>query len=177
MKLPKLVIISIFVAIFLIPMASAEIQVNNVVLPDVVASSVPNFGTVRFSIVAGKLAGQDESLTLPVIVNGTKLQSIIINMKANEVSKIVITNATFPGATILITNPFATPPPIPNDITYVKSMDPYANPISSIRYDVKIGGFTKKVTLLVYADWTLWAIIIDIVAVAVSVLFIKRLLT
>jgi hypothetical protein len=177
MKLFQLVIISAFLATLIIPMANAEIKVQSVNLQDVVASSPPLYGGCRFNIVVGKTTGQDESLIIPVIVNGTTISTINVNMKANEASKIVAANVTLPGATILITNPFAKQKPIPDNIQYAVAQDPYANPISSIQYEVKVGDFTKNVTLLVYADWTIWAIIIDIVAMAAMFFFITRTLT
>jgi hypothetical protein len=73
-----------------------------------------------------------------------------------------------------MTNPFAKARPIPANLTYVVAQDPWANPISSVQYNIKVGAFSKNVTLLIYADWTIWAIIIDIVAMAAAVFFITR---
>ena len=177
MKLFQLVIISAFLATLIIPVANAKINVQSVNLQDVVASTPPLYGACRFSIVVNKTTTQDESLKVPVIVNGTTISTIDVNMKANEASKIISANVTLPGGTILITNPFARQNPIPDNVHYAVAPDPYANPISSLQYEVKVGAFTKNVTLLVYADWSLWAIIIDIIAIAAMFYFITRTLT
>jgi hypothetical protein len=174
MKLFQLVIISAFLATLIIPVANADITVQSVNLQDVVASTPPLYGSCRFNIVCVKTTAQDESVLIPVIVNGTRISDINVNMKANEMSRIVSANVTLPGGTILMTNPFAKARPIPANLTYVVAPDPWANPISSVQYNIKVGAFSKNITLLIYADWTIWAIIIDIVAMAAAVFFITR---
>lgn len=177
MKVTQLVIISILVVTLLIPMTNAAIEISEITISHVLSSTPPNYGAVRFDITATKPAGQNESIRVPVIVNGTTLSNIDVTMKANEVSKKVASNTTFPGASILMTNPFATFRPIPNNVIYAKSQNPHLNPVSSIEYDVKVGGSpTERVTVLVYADWNLWAIILDIVAVAITVFFVRRMM-
>jgi hypothetical protein len=176
MKLFQLVIISAFLTTLIIPMANADITVQSVNLQDVVASTPPYYGTCRFSLVVAKTTAQDESGLIPVIVNGTRISDINVSLKANEVSKIISANVTLPGGTILMINPFANARPIPANLTYPKVLDPFANPISSVQYNVKVGDFSKNVTLLIYADWTVWAIIIDIVVIAAMIFFISRTL-
>jgi hypothetical protein len=73
-----------------------------------------------------------------------------------------------------VINPFEKPKPLLN-IQYEVSQNPFSNPVSSIRYEVKVGDFTKNITLLVYADWSLWAIIVDIVVVIGAFLFIRKM--
>jgi hypothetical protein len=155
-------------------MANAEIKVNNVIIPDVLTSSFPNYGSIRFSIVVGKTVGQDEYLSVPVLVNGVKVSSIDVNMKASEVSRIVAANVTLPGASLLMINPFANPTPIASNVSYAKYPNSYLNPISSIQYEIQVGNFKKNATLLVYADWSFWAIIIDIVLIVVTVFVLRR---
>jgi len=174
MKLFQLVIISVFVSTLIIPMANAEIKINSVNIPNVMTSSFPNYGSIRFNIVVAHPTGQDEFLNVPVIVNGTTLSIINVVLKANEVTKIVAANVTIPGATILMVNPFASPKPVPSDLVYAKYPNPYLNPISAVKYNIKVGDFTKNVSLLVYADWSIWAIVIDIVLVAAAVLLLRR---
>jgi hypothetical protein len=174
MKLTQLALFSFIVAILLIPMANAEIVIDNVFMQDVITTQFPNYGTFKFNILAKKPAGQDESAIILVTANGTTISTVNVVMKANEVSKSVETNATFPRATISMINPFASIPPIPDNIVYNKLQNNYLNPISSVQYEIKAGGFTKKVTLLVYADWSFWAIILDIVLMAITVIIIRR---
>jgi hypothetical protein len=177
MKLFQLVIISVFISTLIIPMANAEIKINSVNIPNVMASSFPNYGSIRFNIVVSHPAGQDELLNVPVIINGTTLSIINVVLRANEVTKIVAANVTIPGATILMVNPFASPRPVPTDLVYSKYPNPYLNPISSVQYELKVGDFTKNATLLVYADWSIWAIVIDIVVVAAAALLVRRFIS
>jgi hypothetical protein len=177
MKLFQLVIFSAFLAAIILPVANAEIKVQSLNIQNVTASTPPLYGSCRFSIVVAHTGAQDESIAIPVIVNGTELSKIDIYMKANEVSRIVSANVTLPGGSILIVNPFTSVRPIPVNTTYPKAMDPYANPISSVKYNIKVGDFTKTTTLLIYADWSIWAIIVDIVAIAAMFIFVTRNLT
>lgn len=158
----------------IVPSCFAELTINSILIPDVIASSAPNYGNLRFSIITKKTKGQNESLTVPVIVNGTTMATIDVQMKANETSKINPMSIALQGATVLVINPFEKPKPLLN-IRYEVSQNPFSNPVSSIQYEVKVGDFTKNITLLVYADWSLWAIIVDIVVVIGTFLFIRRL--
>ena len=174
MKLFHLVIISAFLATLIIPVANAEIVVQSINFPSVAGSTAPHYGAIRFNIVVMKTTGQNETLTIPVIVNGTTISFIHVNMKATETSKNIAANVTLPNASILITNPFTKPTPIPSNIQYEVRQNPFDNPISSIQYEVKVGDFTENTTLLVYADWSAWAIIIDVVIVAGTFLVLRR---
>jgi hypothetical protein len=174
-NLIKLVIISAFIATLIIPVANAEIKISDVQMPDVVASNPPTYGEIRFNLVVTKNTNQTESLNIPVLINGTTLSIINVAMRANEVSKVVQANVTVPGSTILMINPFIKAKPIPSNITYAVSQNPYANPISSLQYVIKVGDFEKNVSVLVYANWTIWAIIIDVIAIIGIFLFIRRL--
>jgi len=158
-----------------IPSCFAELTINSILIPDVIASNAPNYGNLRFSIITEKTKGQNESLTIPVIVNGTTITTIDVQMKANETSKINPVSIMLQGAAALVINPFENPKPISNNIRYEVKQNPFANPVSSTQYEVKVGDFTKNITLLVYADWSLWAIIGDIVVVIGTFLFIRRL--
>jgi len=173
-KLFQLVILSVFVSTLIIPMANAEIKINSVNIPSVMASAFPNYGSIRFNIVVRHDVAQDEFLDVPVIINGTELSIINVYLKANEVTKIVAANVTIPGASILMVNPFASPRPVPANLVYAKYPNPYLNPISSVQYEIKVGDFTKTATLLQYADWSIWAIVIDIVLVAATILLLSR---
>jgi hypothetical protein len=177
MKLFQLVIIAAFLATLVFPVANATINVQSVNIPDVVDSSSPFYGNCRFNIIVNKTTTQAESMAIPVVVNGTTLDIINVEMKANDISKIVAANVTLPRASVLITNPFAKFNPIPSNVQYAVATNPYMNPISSIQYNIEVGGFTKNVTVLVYADWAIWAIIVDIVVVAVTFFFVTRTLT
>ena len=177
MKLFQLVIIATFLATLVFPVANATINVQGVNIPNVVDSSAPLFGSCRFNIIVNKTTTQAESMAFLVIVNGTTLDIINVEMKANDISKIVAANVTLPSASVLIINPFAKFNPIPSSVQYAVAQNPYMNPISSIQYNIEVGSFTKNVTVLVYADWTIWAIIVDIVAAAVTFFFITRTLT
>jgi hypothetical protein len=174
MKLLQLIFASAFLATLILPAANATINVQSVTIPNVVASGSPLYGSCRFNIVVNKTTTQEEFMQIPVVVNGTTLSEIGIAMKANEISKIVSANVTLPGAAVLMTNPFATFNPI--SANYTKLMNPFQNPISSKQYDIKVGSFTKNVTMLVYADWSIWAIIVDILAWAAVIIFITRAL-
>jgi len=177
MKLFQLVIISVFVSTLVIPIANAEIKINSVNIPSVMASSFPNYGSIRFNIVVSHPTGQDELLNVPVIINGTTLSIINVILKSNEVTKIVAANVTIPGSTILMVNPFASPRPVPSNLVYVKYPNPYLNPISSVQYEIKVGSFTKNATLLQYADWSIWAIVLDLVVVAAAILLVRRFIS
>jgi hypothetical protein len=74
-------------------------------------------------------------------------------------------------------NPFTSPRPVPTNLVYSKYQNPYLNPISSVQYELKVGDFTKNATLLVYADWSIWAIVIDIVIVAAAALLVRRFIS
>jgi hypothetical protein len=173
MKLIQLVIVSVFVATLIIPMANAEINIKSVNIIDVVPSVSPNYGNFNFNIIIEKTKGQNESLTIPIIVNGTTMTTIDVQMKADETQKIVPVNIVLQGATVLMINPFEKPKPISN-IQYEVRPNPFANPISSIQYEVKVGDFKKNISLLVYADWSFWAIIMDVVIVAGTFLVLRR---
>ncbi len=174
MKLFQLVIISAFLATIILPVANAEIKVQSLNIQNVTASTPPYYGSCRFSIVVAKTTAQEESVAIPVIVNGTELSKINVNMKANEISKIISANVTLPGGSVLMINPFMKLNPV--TANYTKMGDPYANPISSAKYNIKVGDFTKTTTVLIYADWSIWAIVVDIVAIAAMFIFITRTL-
>ncbi len=175
MKITQLFVFGIILSAFVIPMAKAGIEVDQVNIANVVVSTPPNYGAARFTIIVTKAAGMDESSTVPVVVNGTTISNIGIAMKADEIRKSVSANTTFPHASVLIINPFSLPKPIPSNIVYPKSLNPYMNPVSSVQCDVTVGdGPTKRITLLVYADWTIWAIVMDIVVVAIAALLIRQ---
>ncbi len=159
----------------IVPSCAAEMTINKVTLPNVVTSSAPNFGELRFNIMTEKFRGQNESLAVPIVVNGTTMTTINIQMKVNETLKTTPVSVRLQGATILITNPYEKPRSIPSNTRYEVQQNPFSNPISSIQYEVEVNGFTKNITLLVYADWRLWAIIGDIVVVIGTFLFIRRL--
>ena len=172
-KIIQLLVLSIFVGMLLIPVANADIVVRSINIPDVVASSPPNYGSCKFSVVVDKTSNQSETLMLPVVINGETLTNVEINMKANDISKIVAANLTFPNAKILMTNPFQSFPAIP--VNYTKALNPFMNPISSVQYDVQVGDtFQKPITVLVYADWSLWAVILDIVLMAATAVIVTR---
>jgi hypothetical protein len=101
------------------------------------------------------------------------MTTIDVQMKADETQKIVPVNIVLQGATVLMINPFEKPKPISN-IQYEVRPNPFANPISSIQYEVKVGDFKKNISLLVYADWSFWAIIMDVVIVAGTFLVLRR---
>ena len=154
-------------------MVNAEITVQSFNIPDVIPSNAPHNGNYQFNIVAAKTGGQDESTTIPIIVNGTTISSVNVSMKADETLQSVPSNITLPGETKLMINPFDVPK-VPSNVQYTVQSIPFVNPISSIQYEVKIGGLTKNVKLLVYADWSLWAIIIDAVLVVAAILLLRR---
>jgi len=175
LKITRLFVFAILLSAFAVPMAKAEIEINQVNIANVVISTPPNYGAARFTLIATKAAGMEESSTVPVVVNGTTISSIGIIMKADEIRKSGSANTTFPNASVLMVNPFSSLKPIPSDVVYPKSLNPYMNPISSIQYDVKVGnGPMTRITLLVYPDWTLWAIIVDIIVVVISALLIRQ---
>ena len=174
MKLLQLIFASAFLATLILPVANATINVQTVTIPNVVASSAPLYGSCRFNIVVNKTTTQQEFQLIPVMINGTTQSEIDVTMKANEISKIIPANVTIQGASVLMINPFATFTPISGN--YTKLMNPFQNPISSKQVNIKVGSFTKDVTVLVYADWSLWAIIVDIVAWAAVLIFITRAL-
>jgi hypothetical protein len=176
MKLFQLILFSAFLAAVILPIANAEIKVQSASLQNVTASVPPDYGVVRFMIVVTKTTANQESAVIPVIVNGTTLSNIAVTMNPKEMTKTVQANVTLPGASVLIVNPFTKLNPIPVNIIYPVYLDPYANPISSVQYIIKVGDFTRPTTLLIYADWTIWAIVIDIIAVAAMLFFITRTL-
>jgi hypothetical protein len=176
LKITKMLMFSILLATFVIPMAYAEINIDQINIANVVVSTPPNWGAARFTIVAKKAGGIDEAVTVPVIINGTTVSEIGVVMKAAEESRSVSANTTFPGASILVVNPFSLGRAIPASVVYPVSLNPYMNPVSSVQYDVKVGNSpTKRVTVLVYADWMIWAIIIDIVSLLAIGILIKQL--
>ena len=174
-KLIQLVIISVLVVTFITPVVNAEIKINSAFIPNVIASSSPSYGNLDFKIQVEKTQGQSESLTIPVTVNGTTMMTIDVQMMANETLKSVPVNIILPGATVLMINPFEKL--ALSDIQYEIKPNPYANPVSHIHYDIKVGNINKTITLLVYPDWSFWAIIIDIIAVAATFIMIRRSIT
>ncbi len=174
MKLLQLIFASACLATLILPAANATINVQSVTIPDVVASSAPLYGSCRFNIVVNKTTTQEEFQLIPVMVNGTTVSEIDVTMKANEISKIIPANVTLPGGSMLMISPIANFSPI--SANYTKLMNPFQNPVTSKQYNIKVGSFTKDVTMLVYADWSLWAIIVDIVAWVAVLIFITRAL-
>ncbi len=173
MKLIQLVIVFAVVATLIVPMANAAITVQSTDIPDAVPSSAPHYGSFSFNIMVAKTGGQSESEVIPIIVNGTQVSAVDVSMGANETSKVVPGNLTLSGASILMVNPFVTLNSI-SDIKYAVNSMPYDNPVSGVRYVIQIGDYTKNITLFTYADWTLWAIVIDLVAVVAVFFFIRR---
>ena len=172
MKFFKFILISAFVATLIIPMANAEIIIKSINVRDVIASSSPVYGNLDVNIQLTKTQGQDESLTIPISINGTVLKTVTVQMKVNETIKFVPVNVVLPGASKLMISPFVNSvPTVPYDV----KPNPYANPISNIQYELKIGDITKNISVLVYADWTLWAVIIDIIVIIGVFLFIRKL--
>ncbi len=159
--------------IFIVPVANADITINNVNFARVVTSTPPNYGYVSFNIMAEHALGQNETIQIPVVVNGTLMKTIDIEMSATESIKTVSAEILLPNAQILIINPFASYKPVAN-VSYKIDENPFMNPISSIDYDVKIGEFTKHTTLLVYSDRSALALIADIILVVATMYAVKK---
>ncbi len=170
-KLIQLVIFTVFMVTLIAPITNAQIKVDNVIIPDVVASNSPSWGSIDLKVQCSKPAGQEETLTIPIVVNGTTMTSVDFHMLANETIKSMPVNFDFPGATVLMINPLQKGD---LDVKYEVKLDPFVNPISHVHYDIKIGAVEKTVALLVYPDWTFWAIVVDIVAVAATVFILRR---
>ena len=170
-KLIQLVIFTVFAVTLIAPIANAEIKVDSVIIPDVVASNPPTWGTIDLKVQCSKVAGQEETITIPIVVNGTTMTNAKITMLANETIKSVPVNFAFPGATIMMINPMQKGD---LNVKYDMRLDPFLNPVSHVHYDIKIGVVEKTVALLVYPDWTFWAIVVDIIAVAVTAIALRR---
>jgi hypothetical protein len=160
--------------VLITPIANADISVRSINIPDVVASQSPNYGRCRFSIVLDKNSNTTETITIPISINGTIVSTVDVTMNPKDTSKIVAGNITFPSSSVLIINPFVKFAPV--TVNYTVSLNPYMNPVTSKQYSVDVGSFNKSITALVYADWSMWAIIADVIIVMVSVFFIRKIL-
>ena len=154
-KFMQMVILTAVVATLIVPVANAEMKIKSVDIPNEVTSNPPRYGEMKFTIVTNKTIGQSETLQIPVIVNGTTVTTVTVQMKVNETLKSVPVNVQLQGAVVQMVNPFE-------------------QPISHIHYEIDVGGFGEVISLLVYPDWSIWALIADVLVMGVLALIMWR---